>query len=289
MNFITIIWLSILWTIFWSFGSVILQRMQRKISWKVVKWFLFGRSECPKCHHQLHRYNLIPLYSWFSQGGKCMYCKTKISSLYPVLEIVSGLVFALRWWIYLLPYLDGLGELSLIMLVFWRLLWLLLVRDIYTYELHVPVWFITVVLMVIHTIVLVIQWEWSWYLFIASMTLLWLFFAIYWFGKRYAKARFGKTEETFGQGDVMLAPLLWYLFALEHIGQTDLISLVLFFVLGSCMVGLIYYALTSIVMKIQKRKNTDHIHATGSPMIPFLPSMIIAYWGIVIWTMMMSY
>lgn len=281
-----IVWLFVLWTLFWSFGSVILQRMQRKISWKVIKGFLIGRSECPQCHHQLHRYNLIPLASWFRQGGKCMYCKAPISSLYPVVEIVSGLVFALRWWIYLLPYLEGLGELSIMMLVFWWLLWLLLVWDIYTYELHVPIWFSMLVMMIVYSTILLVQGEASWYLLITSVSFLVLFLVIYWFGKWYAKARFWQAVETFGQGDVMLAPVLWYLFALEGIGQENLLSLLLIFILGSCAVGLLYYGVVMLVMKLRKKKTNNHIHESGSPMIPFLPSMIVAYWGIVIYSLL---
>jgi hypothetical protein len=41
-----------------------------------------------------------------------------------------------------------------------------------------------------------------------------VFASIYYLGKRYAKIRFGTAQEAFGQGDVMLAPLLGYLFAL---------------------------------------------------------------------------
>lgn len=280
-----IVWLFVLWTLFWSFGSVILQRMQRKINWKVMKWFLIGRSECPECHHQLHRYNLIPLLSWFRQKGKCMYCKSPISSLYPAVEIVSGLVFSLRWWIYLLPYVDGLGELSIMMLVFWWLLWLLLVRDIYTYELHVPIWFIMLVLIVVYSMILLIQGEASWYLLTASAGFLGLFLLVYRFGKWYAKARFWQNIETFGQGDVMLAPMLGFLFAVSDIGQTNLLSLLLIFILGSCVVGLIYYGVVMVMYKLRKKKTKDHIHETGSPMIPFLPSMIVSYRAIVLYSL----
>ena len=281
-----VIWLFIIGTLFWSFGSVILQRMQRKINWKVLKWFFFWRSECPKCHHQLHRYNLIPLVSRFRQGGRCMYCKAPISSLYPVVEIVSGLVFSLRWWIYLLPYLDGLGELSWMMLVFWWLLGLLLVWDIYTYELHVPVWFSMLVMMLLYSVVLLSQGEASWYLLTASAGFLGLFLAIYWFGKWYAKARFWQAVEAFWQGDVMLAPMLGFLFAVSAIGQANFISLLLIFILGSCVVGLVYYGVVMLVIKLRKKKTNNHIHESGAPMIPFLPSMILAYWGIVVYSLL---
>ena len=88
-----------------------------------------------------------------------------------------------------MPYLDGLGELSWMMLVFWWLLGLLLVWDIYTYELHVPVWFSMLVMMLLYSVVLLIQGEASWSLLTASAGFLGLFLAIYWFGKWYAKAR----------------------------------------------------------------------------------------------------
>lgn len=282
-----VLWLFILGTMFWSFGSVILERMQKKITWSVLKWFALGRSECPKCHHQLHRHNLIPLYSWFHQEGTCMYCKTKISSLYPVLEIVSGLIFALRGWVYLLPYLEWFGPLSLIMLLFWWLLGLLLVRDIYTYELHVPVRFILLVTLAIYAVVLVVQGNASRYLLYASGGFLALFLAIYWFGKWYAKLRFWQAQEVFGQWDVMLAPLLWFLFALSHIGEKNLFSLLLFFILGSCIIGLMYYSIAMLVYKIQHKKTKTHIHKTWAPMIPFLPSMIVAYWMIVIYSLIL--
>ncbi|MDR0859965.1 MAG: prepilin peptidase [Candidatus Peribacteria bacterium] len=53
---------------------------------KTLKGFFIGRSECRNCHHTLHSKDLIPLRSFFSQGGKCRYCKTKLSRRYPILE-----------------------------------------------------------------------------------------------------------------------------------------------------------------------------------------------------------
>lgn len=54
-----------------------------------------GRSKCDECGHELAAKDLIPLFSWLSQAGKCRYCKKKLSKLHPVFEFVSGLVFVL--------------------------------------------------------------------------------------------------------------------------------------------------------------------------------------------------
>jgi leader peptidase (prepilin peptidase)/N-methyltransferase len=48
-------------------------------------------SYCPHCNHRLMWYDLLPVFSWLIQGGKCRYCKAPISRLYPVIEITTVL------------------------------------------------------------------------------------------------------------------------------------------------------------------------------------------------------
>lgn len=49
------------------------------------------RSHCMTCGHTLAWYDLFPLFSWIFLGGKCRYCKAKISKQYPVVEFLNGL------------------------------------------------------------------------------------------------------------------------------------------------------------------------------------------------------
>lgn len=49
------------------------------------------RSHCMKCGHVLKWYELIPLFSWIIQGGKCRACKEKISIQYPIIELSNAL------------------------------------------------------------------------------------------------------------------------------------------------------------------------------------------------------
>lgn len=60
-----------------------------------------GRSKCPKCGKTLKWYELIPLFSFAIQGGKCRGCKEKISWQYPLAEIFTAGVFACLWQFYL--------------------------------------------------------------------------------------------------------------------------------------------------------------------------------------------
>ncbi len=49
------------------------------------------RSHCMTCGHQLAWYDLFPLFSYLFLGGKCRYCKAKISKQYPIVEFLNGL------------------------------------------------------------------------------------------------------------------------------------------------------------------------------------------------------
>jgi len=55
---------------------------------------LSGRSHCPHCKHQLGVFELIPLLSFLFQWGKCRECGHKLSFQYPIVEFLSGAIFA---------------------------------------------------------------------------------------------------------------------------------------------------------------------------------------------------
>ncbi|KHE72303.1 prepilin peptidase, partial [Halobacillus sp. BBL2006] len=56
------------------------------------------RSYCPYCRKTLKWYELVPLLSYFHQRGKCRYCQSPISFIYPAMELISGLMFAFCIW-----------------------------------------------------------------------------------------------------------------------------------------------------------------------------------------------
>lgn len=74
-----------------SFLNVVILRMNTGRS--VAK----GRSACMRCNTTLSWYELIPVFSFLFQRGKCRSCKTSISFQYPLVELVTAIVFVLLY------------------------------------------------------------------------------------------------------------------------------------------------------------------------------------------------
>lgn len=61
---------------------------------------LNGRSKCFSCGKNLTWHELIPVFSFIFQGGKCKKCKGKISWQYPTIEILAGFLFAMIFYVF---------------------------------------------------------------------------------------------------------------------------------------------------------------------------------------------
>jgi leader peptidase (prepilin peptidase) / N-methyltransferase len=83
------LWIFIYGLILGSFYNVVGLRIPFKES--IVK----PRSACPKCKHTLTPLELIPVLSYLIQGGKCRKCKSRISPLYPIMELLTGILFVI--------------------------------------------------------------------------------------------------------------------------------------------------------------------------------------------------
>jgi leader peptidase (prepilin peptidase)/N-methyltransferase len=72
-----------------SFLSVVAHRVPRGES------IVGPRSRCAGCGAQIAAYDNIPILSWFLLRGRCRHCDERISIRYPLIEIATGLLFAL--------------------------------------------------------------------------------------------------------------------------------------------------------------------------------------------------
>ena len=72
-----------------SFLNVVILRIPKDES------VIFGGSHCTTCGEGLKPWHNIPLISWIVQRGKCSFCNAKISVQYPIIELLSGLIFLL--------------------------------------------------------------------------------------------------------------------------------------------------------------------------------------------------
>ncbi len=75
-----------------SFLNVVIFRLPRQES------LVRPGSHCPACAHMLRVSDLIPVISYLVLGGKCRYCRAKISFRYLLVEIITAGAF---YWLYL--------------------------------------------------------------------------------------------------------------------------------------------------------------------------------------------
>lgn len=83
----------ILGTVLGSFYNVVGYRLPKEESVIRPK-----HSYCPKCHNRLKWYELIPIVSYVIQLGKCRNCHNKISFFYPMIELLTGILFAVSFY-----------------------------------------------------------------------------------------------------------------------------------------------------------------------------------------------
>ncbi len=55
---------------------------------------LSGRSACMSCGTALRWYDMVPVFSWLALRGRCRNCGSAISIQYPIVELLTGVLFA---------------------------------------------------------------------------------------------------------------------------------------------------------------------------------------------------
>lgn len=287
MFFVYIFCIIILGLIFWSFWSVLLSRLEKKQDRETIKSILIGRSQCPKCKKTLKAKELIPLFSYLRQRGRCGHCQTHISREYPILEIISALVFLITY-ISFYNINSNFTWYWIENLIFWLgtnwLLTLLIVHDIKSFELHIPI-----------RILLMIRIRWREIKFgiykeaiIGAIICLIFFLAIYYFWKRYVKKRFNTDEEGFWAWDIFIWVALWTMFPfiwnLHQIPITRItgVEMTALIIIIGCIMGIIYFLWEAILKKPKAKTNKQEDIFTErretNKIIPFIPALIVAFW-----------
>jgi len=81
------LWVFGLGLVIGSFLNVCIYRIPEGLS------LLWPASKCVNCSKRVVWYDNIPVLSYLFLKGKCRHCQHKISALYPITEIVTGIVF----------------------------------------------------------------------------------------------------------------------------------------------------------------------------------------------------
>lgn len=205
-----------------SFLNVVVYRL------RVAESLFWDRSRCPKCHQIIRWYDNIPVVSFILLKFQCRYCRKKISFQYPLVELGTGLLFALAGaWFFdaadpaswsITIYI--LGVLATLIVIFVYDALYMEIPDIVLWP--AVVW------------VLTFSFFFSWNLVsikenIFDMPVLWKFlggavaFAFFWFLVKISR------EKWMGMGDAYLAILLGLILGWPQI----LLALFLAFLIGS--------------------------------------------------------
>ena len=78
-------------TLIGSFLNVVIYRIPKGES------IVFPSSKCQSCQTSLKWYHNIPVFSWLFLRGKCGFCGVSISKQYPIVELLTGIIFVLLY------------------------------------------------------------------------------------------------------------------------------------------------------------------------------------------------
>jgi leader peptidase (prepilin peptidase)/N-methyltransferase len=81
-------------------------------------------SHCPSCRTPIKPYDNIPVVSWLVLAGRCRKCKARISAMYPMVELATGLLFLACYLVF------GLSAEALKWAIFAALLIVLTITDL---------------------------------------------------------------------------------------------------------------------------------------------------------------
>lgn len=57
------------------------------------KSVIFPASSCPKCGEEIKKRHNVPVFGWLILKGKCFNCSQPISPRYPLVELITGILF----------------------------------------------------------------------------------------------------------------------------------------------------------------------------------------------------
>jgi leader peptidase (prepilin peptidase)/N-methyltransferase len=95
MWWLAVIWLGCLGGCVGSFLNVVWDRLGTD------EGFIFPRSRCSECDHELRWYHNLPIVGWLMLRGRCYDCGARISIKHPLIEAAFAVTFVAIgiWWI----------------------------------------------------------------------------------------------------------------------------------------------------------------------------------------------
>lgn len=243
MTFLFLVWVFIFGLIIGSFLNCLIWRLYKDET-------LGGRSYCPHCRQTIAWHDNIPVLSFMLLRGRCRKCQARISWQYPLVEIITAILFLLTFWADI-----SSSNLSLLILRDWFLIITLMIIFVYDFRWQlvpmVVVWTMGVVIFVLN---LLLGFSWLALIFFSFL------------GAAFFLIQYLLTKKRgIGEGDIWLGALLGLSF--PKAGSLLLIMLI------SYGIG----AIVSLVLLAGKKKGWKSQIALG----PFLAlgAIITLIWG----------
>jgi len=111
--------MTILFNIFFFIYGLVFGSFFNVVGLRVPSKTLFSqtRSYCDTCNRTLTWSELIPVVSYVFQRGKCRTCHQRISPLYPIMELLTGLLFFMTYYYYGISWHMALGFLLIALII----------------------------------------------------------------------------------------------------------------------------------------------------------------------------
>lgn len=229
-------------TVLGSFYNVVGYRIPKKQS------LIYPASHCTICNHQLGASELVPIFSYLFQRGKCKHCGAKISAFYPIFEFTTGCLFALSYYVY------GFGIPFWISITFISMLLIIIISDYQT--MIIP----DEVLIFCSIIIILLQWFQGGFTLVGASLLNGIIaFAIMFSLKKIGDFLFKK--ESMGGGDIKLL----FTFGLVFGWKMSIISIFI-----ASFIALPFAVYYNVKYKNQKYIDDDEIPTNSIPFGPFL-------------------
>jgi leader peptidase (prepilin peptidase)/N-methyltransferase len=116
----------VLGTMIGSFLNVCIYRLPLGLSINEPR-----RSFCPHCRAPIAWYHNLPLVGWLWLRGRCANCRGPISVRYPLIELLTGVLFLLVW---LRPQADAMAPFPILAFPYWIFVALLIVATFIDFD-----------------------------------------------------------------------------------------------------------------------------------------------------------
>lgn len=91
-----LVFLFALGAVIGSYLNVCIYRLPKtEAFWAALRSLYYPPSTCPGCQRRIKIYDNVPIFGWLFLRGRCRFCRRRISPRYPLIELLTAVLFVL--------------------------------------------------------------------------------------------------------------------------------------------------------------------------------------------------